>query len=465
MGNFLKNRSVAFIEPTNLFEQLEERIVLDASIDPIPDQVITEDAAPNPDPNTGGLQVDAHSPAEDTGDATYGLNIDGVDVGVYNANNDPLAADIVFNSGTGEISWTPNNLDVGSYSFEVTATDNDPGNPAPWFDTEIFAVTVENTNDAPLLDNGGDPELAAVDEDDADPAGTLISNFLSDLGGSSITDVDAGALQGIAVIGVDDTNGSWQFDAGAGWQALNPAADGHRLLDLTSSVRFIPDAGFYGTVAAAMEFRAWDQTQGVDGGTWDTSVNGGTTAFSTDTDTASIVVNNTLDFTSVDHDGDTGQGDDPVMEDDAWLFDVQTDSETLGDNMTYSLTSGPPPGWISIDPDTGVMTGNPDNTHVPGSPYSFTIHAHNNTTGEDYDQTFTLTVTNDPPEFLNVQTDIYMTESSGPQNFDVQTDDEGISGAAIPYTLINNGAGDPAPGWLSIDPTTGTISGAVRRRQ
>ena len=47
---------------------------------------------------------------------------------------------------------------------------------------------------------------------------------------------------------------------------------------------------YNGTLANAITFRAWDQTSGSNGTLADTSTNGGTTAFSTATDTASLVV-------------------------------------------------------------------------------------------------------------------------------------------------------------------------------
>jgi hypothetical protein len=55
-------------------------------------------------------------------------------------------------------------------------------------------------------------------------------------------------------------------------------------------VRFVPAAGFNGTVTGGITFRAWDQTSGVNGGLGDASVNGGSTAFSTAAETASVHV-------------------------------------------------------------------------------------------------------------------------------------------------------------------------------
>ena len=58
----------------------------------------------------------------------------------------------------------------------------------------------------------------------------------------------------------------------------------------------------------ALTFRAWDQTTGANGGTADPSTNGGTTAFSTATETASIAVTAVNDVPSLGPTGDMNQG-------------------------------------------------------------------------------------------------------------------------------------------------------------
>jgi PKD repeat protein len=75
-------------------------------------------------------------------------------------------------------------------------------------------------NQAPILDNSGSPTLTAVFQNDPDPDGTLVSDILaSGAGGDPITDPDVGAVDGIAVTAVDQSNGVWQFstDGGETW--------------------------------------------------------------------------------------------------------------------------------------------------------------------------------------------------------------------------------------------------------
>src|SRR4029077_18505016 len=101
------------------------------------------------------------------------------------------------------------------------------------------------------------------------------------------------------VIAVDDTNGVWQFstDGGSNWTAFSansPSEVNARLLaaDAQTRIRFAPaDADFFGAVTGGFTFRAWDQTAGTNGGTANVATNGGTTSYSSATETASITVN------------------------------------------------------------------------------------------------------------------------------------------------------------------------------
>src|SRR5207247_1509832 len=111
-----------------------------------------------------------------------------------------------------------------------------------------------------------------------------------------VTDVDSGALLGIAITAADSGNGTWFYSLnnGATWTGLGAVtATSARLLaaDADNRLYFQPTANFNSTIASALTFRAWDQTSGVDGTLANTSVNGDTTAFSTVTDTASLTIN------------------------------------------------------------------------------------------------------------------------------------------------------------------------------
>jgi hypothetical protein len=152
-------------------------------------------------------------------------------------------------------------------------------------------------NDAPVLDNSGSMALNAINMGQTNNNGTLVSELLASAGGNRISDQDAGAMRGIAITAADTSHGSWQFslDGGATWRSLGSVSNGSaRLLSADARIRFVPSLLYSGTVTNALTFRAWDQTTGVNGGLADTTTNGGTTAFSAVTETASIRVKSLL---------------------------------------------------------------------------------------------------------------------------------------------------------------------------
>ncbi|MBN1361591.1 MAG: DUF4347 domain-containing protein, partial [Sedimentisphaerales bacterium] len=180
----------------------------------------------------------------------------------------------------------------------------------------VAAVTlnVTSSNNAPVLDNTGDMYLSAIDEDDVASSGTTVANVIASATGDRITDVDGGALEGIAIIGVDSTHGDWRFstDGGTTWNDIGAVANNNALLLRdTDLIRFQPDADWNGTVATGITFRAWDQTDGSPGAYGDASTSGGTSAFSTATETASITVNSINDVPTVS----TPLVDQPATED------------------------------------------------------------------------------------------------------------------------------------------------------
>ncbi len=168
--------------------------------------------------------------------------------------------------------------------------------------TDGIAITVSAVNDAPVLDASRTPTLVAIAEDAGPPSGAVgtpvssLVDFVTPIGGlDNVTDVDAGALLGIAVTAVDTANGVWYYtlDNGASWTVLGAVSDSSaRLLaaDTDTRLYFQPNANFSGTLANVFTFRAWDQTSGTDGALANTAPAGGTTAFSAASDAASLIV-------------------------------------------------------------------------------------------------------------------------------------------------------------------------------
>ncbi|MGH6691041.1 MAG: DUF2341 domain-containing protein, partial [Gammaproteobacteria bacterium] len=191
-------------------------------------------------------------------------------------------------NANGSFTYTPTANWSGVDTFTYQANDGS-GNS----NVGTVTITVSSVNDAPAL---ADTLLALnpVNESAGAPSGAVGTLVSSLVGGAS--DVDSGAVQGIAITAADATNGTWWYstDDGTNWNLLGaPSAASSRLLaaDADTRIYFQPNAGFSGTIASAITLHAWDQTSGSNGGTANTSVSGGTTAFSSATDTASITVN------------------------------------------------------------------------------------------------------------------------------------------------------------------------------
>src|SRR5262249_16201682 len=126
-------------------------------------------------------------------------------------------------------------------------------------------------------------------EDATGNTGQLISTLL----GSSVTDVDSGATQpGIAVTDLASTGANkWQYstDGGAHWTDIGTVSDSRALLlSPTDRIRLLPDTIHQST--GSFTYGAWDQTSGTHGNKVDVRGNGGTSAFSSATDTANITV-------------------------------------------------------------------------------------------------------------------------------------------------------------------------------
>src|SRR5262249_59563796 len=133
-----------------------------------------------------------------------------------------------------------------------------------------------DVNDAPVL-AAASPSLTGINEDAINNPGQTVASFL----GSSILDVDAGALQGIAITATSSSNGTWQYSLdGTNWTAIGTVTGASALLLRAGDfIRFVPNGENGGS--DTLTYRAWDQTSGAAGGTADTSPNGGGNHIST----------------------------------------------------------------------------------------------------------------------------------------------------------------------------------------
>jgi RHS repeat-associated protein len=262
-------------------------------IDPNRQALITIDAA-GPTSVINSLPATTNNPAIllnwAGSDDTNGSGIAGYDIFVSD-NNGPF---VPFRTASTATSATFTGIVGHSYRFYSIAIDNVGHRQTSQTIRSIQVVG----NNAPVLNSAGTPALDAipVNVPNANNPGTLVSTIISRMSpNGGITDPDPAALRGIAVVGLTGTaNGTWQFSLNNGTTWSDMAATGTinaRLLaaDANTRIRFVPNSGFTGT--ATFAFVAWDRTEGANGQLVNAGNRGGSRPYSSDWDYASITVN------------------------------------------------------------------------------------------------------------------------------------------------------------------------------
>ncbi|MDR3491415.1 MAG: DUF4347 domain-containing protein, partial [Gammaproteobacteria bacterium] len=157
--------------------------------------------------------------------------------------------------------------------------------------TNTISTSVTFLNTAPVL-IANNPALNSISATNVNNSGQLVSTLISTsvvANESQIIDPDTGAVQGIAIISVAGSQGTWQYSLdGTTWINIPTVSVGSALLlSSTDYIRFAPNGTSAGS--GAITYRAWDQTSGTVGTEVDTTLNGGSTAFSITVDTATII--------------------------------------------------------------------------------------------------------------------------------------------------------------------------------
>ncbi len=189
--------------------------------------------------------------------------------------------------------------DVRIYDRALTAAEVAALAADQILDTDTVAITVSAVNDAPVMDNSGTMTLTTVTEDQTTNAGQTVASIIASASGDRITDIDSGAVEGIAITATNSGYGTWQFSTNNGgtWNNVGTVSTTSALLlRSTDLVRFVPN-GSFGT-SGSITFNAWDQTgstAGFEGTKVNASSTGGTTAFSTASEVASITVTDVND--------------------------------------------------------------------------------------------------------------------------------------------------------------------------
>lgn len=185
-------------------------------------------------------------------------------------------------------------------------------------------VTIRSANDAPVLDPLARFAFPDLNEHDTDNGGLLISDLLASAGSDATNDPDLHAEDGIAIIGVDNAFGRWQYAAFTesqffpgtqvpipgttrpAWRDVGSPAETNALLLTARSgrrLRFVPSGTFDpapGVYTSGISFRLWDARAVISGAnqethTADANLHGGESPFSDAAGTATITLRVTND--------------------------------------------------------------------------------------------------------------------------------------------------------------------------
>jgi len=316
------------------------------------------------------------------------------DVNATDADGDTLVYSFTGNpswlsidSATGVMSGTPLNVDVGTTSGIVVGVTD---NNSALVSQAAFSITVTNVNDAPVFTSG--TPIASVAQD-------VSYNF----------DVNATDTDGDTLV--------YSFTGNPTWLSIDSATG------VMSGTPLNVDVG---------------TTSGIVVGVTDNnSALVSQAAFS-------ITVTNVNDapvFTS-------GTPIASVAQDASYNFDVNA-TDTDGDTLVYSVTGNPT--WLSIDSETGVMSGTPLNVDV-GTTSGIVVSVTDNNSAPVSQAVFNITVTdvNDAPIISGTPQTV--TIAGGMYDFTPTASDVDV-GDILMYSISGN---DP---WLSIDANTGQLTG------
>ncbi|MEH2053294.1 putative Ig domain-containing protein [Nostoc sp.] len=339
------------------------------------------------------------------------IDVDAGDILTYTAtleNDESLPSWLSFNAATKTFSGTPLNENVGSLNIKVTVKDIAQAQVS-----DVFTLTVANTNDAPEVANAITAQQATED---------TVFNFT--IPANTFTDVDAGdILTYTATLENDESLPSWlSFDAATKTFSGTPLNENVGSLNIKVTAKDIAQA------QASNVF--------------------------------TLTVANTNDAPEV-----ANQIADPEAREDTFFnFTIPEDTfidVDAGDTLTYTATleNGESlPSWLSFDADTKTFSGTPLNENV-GS-LNIKVTSTDSAFAEASD-VFTLTVANanNSPVLVNEIVDQEATEDTV-FNFTIpeETFIDDDAGDTLTYTAtLENG--NSLPSWLSFNADTKTFSG------
>ncbi|MFM8573566.1 MAG: beta strand repeat-containing protein, partial [Pirellula sp.] len=200
--------------------------------------------------------------------------------------------------------WDQSSLSTQSPGTKIDTSGASTPTPAAPDNTRAFSINTETVNVTVTQATNSAPQLAdtvlsltSINEDNPIPSGSnTTSTPVANLVGG-ITDANSLDGKGIAITAVNTTNGTlyYTLDNGTNWALVGSVSNTSALLlpsnGNNARLHFVPTVNFNGTADGVLTFRAWDQTSGSAGSKVSTATNGGTSAFSSATDTVSLIVN------------------------------------------------------------------------------------------------------------------------------------------------------------------------------
>ncbi len=380
---------------------------------------------------------------------------------------------MIINISDGNITWTPDNDDIGNNTVVVFAVENSTSEH--YNDTHTFGVWVANTNDAPSINVT--PNASATEDSlytstftasDVDPTNDTMSYYLQ----SNTTNATINSSSGIFYFFPlqADVNIMHNFtvnvtDGNAGWDSL----------DFNITTSNVNDAPVISTAAttrsAEEETEFWLDVDATDEdsdtltysiSTYPTSMvinssTGNITWTPTNTqaiaythavvvnvsdgnggeDTLSfnVTVNNTNDIPVLNSTHNTTAIEDLEY---TYLFSMN-DSDNKSDSWNYTLISGP--GNMTIGLDSGLIQFSPNNYDAINGSYIININVTEyNSSGANMSYqniSFNLTITNvnDAPSFTNEPSGQQSVLEDSAYNYDFDATDLDPTSDTLTYSL------------------------------
>lgn len=353
------------------------------------------------------LDVDTGSPNSVTlGTITVPTNsygIDASDLSVSVTADNQIKVDLVGSD------W--NKLSAGAFmtlGISYTLHGDQSGDAS----AAMLQVKITGANDAPVLDAALTPTFAGQQNSGAPVAGvttgTLVSTLANLTGGGgldNVSDVD-GYIAGMAITGVNSSQGTWYWspNGGASWTAVGAVSSTNALLLRPEYLLyFAPSANFTGTILNGLTFQAWDLSSGTPGTTVNATVNGGATALSSTSDTVAVVISDTTpptvtSITMSDTALTMGETATVTITFSEAVSNFDNSDVTVQNGLLSSLTTADGGRtWTGTFTPTANIT---DTTNVITVATTYTDTAGNaGTAGSSANYTVITTPANDAPEF------------------------------------------------------------------